>query len=1178
MSATKHKIADSRQRLRALDPSGSFIVQAPAGSGKTELLVRRFLRLLAVVEKPERVLAITFTRKAAGEMRERITSALRAAESGAEADGEYEAERLALAETVLKRSREQGWDLLRNPGRLQVYTIDSFCSRLSFMTPLLSRFGATPKTTEDPAPLYREAARRVLSRAGNGSDLGEAVTVLLGRQELRLEEVTRQIVFMLERRDQWWRSILDSSRDPAETLDDVEEAFAAMLGEHLDRLSGLLGDSLIARIEKLAVMTHLNLVEADKQPLWPTLGRGAALKDKADGQACWADAARILMTKDGRGLRKAGGISSAVGAPKGSEAKDLYLELLDDVDGLPTWKRRAVLELLAITSELPASHQFGAAAREGLMALFRVLKASVETLWFVFGERGKVDFVDVGMKAVMALGDEEAPSELLLGMDNLIDHVLVDEFQDTSLIQCNLVSALTSGFTKGDGRTLFLVGDPMQSIYRFRKAEVGLFLQAADRDRHLFRSVELEPLSLTVNFRSSREIVDWVNATFSTLMAENDEAEMGLVKYHSSVTRPDAPQGSAVEMIRWLGEEGDGLASMIADKLLPDARSRNGCVAVLVRRRKDAIPLMAALDVLGVEYRGEEMGLLSASRAVRDLQSLTRFLVHRGDRLSGLALLHSPLVGLGSDDLCRLVEPSVVAWLDAKRPDDEAEDGGEGRPVKPALPQVTELMNDEPALARLDAAVRARVEACADVIARARENLGRAPLHAIVRSVWLRLGGALLLDGADAIDAERYFDLLEQTDAAEGLDIDEFERRLFDLRASGDPSADIDLELMTIHKAKGLEFDTVVVPGLGAPGRGGSRPAMIMETDGASGLMTICAPRHERGRASEDDAKFKFLDAREKIRDDAESLRLIYVAATRARSRLLLSTGDVLRQDGEPRAGSLLGMLWPALSESVDARTADALPLTTAEGGQQVRIKAEWETRVGGYAEADLEVMTVSSVRPSRRVDKPESYAMTTAPTSLAVGTVVHGLLERIAHDGLAAWSASGLGQSQEQDRIRRRLRAEGVPVEQLDDAVAEVTRAVVNTLEDDDGRWILDDARENAHSEWRLTSYEKAGGGEIVVSNASIDRSFLDESGRRWIVDYKTDRPQEGQDAETFLDERFTHHRPQLEDYARMVAASGTDPDGTEIRIALYFPLLPIPSGGDAGRLKDEVYQETGR
>src|SRR5271170_122240 len=141
-------LPDAAVRETALDPSRSFIVAAPAGSGKTELLIQRYLRLLATVDRPESVVAMTFTRKAAAEMKQRIVNALAAAQRGEEVGHQNEQRTRVLALDVLERDALKGWGLLEDPAVLQIQTIDSLCAMLTREMPLLSDFGGNPRVEE----------------------------------------------------------------------------------------------------------------------------------------------------------------------------------------------------------------------------------------------------------------------------------------------------------------------------------------------------------------------------------------------------------------------------------------------------------------------------------------------------------------------------------------------------------------------------------------------------------------------------------------------------------------------------------------------------------------------------------------------------------------------------------------------------------------------------------------------------------------------------------------------------------------------------------------------------------------------------------------------------------------------------------------------------------------------
>jgi len=201
------KLADAEARRLALDIRRSFIVEAPAGSGKTGLLIQRFLKLLADpnVTAPEQVLAITFTKKATAEMRDRVLAQLEAAERNAPvSEAAFDQDTRSFALAVLDRDRQLEWSLLTQPARLRIRTIDSLCAEIARMLPVLSGSGGRLSPTEQAQPLYREAARRTLLLLG-GSDrtLHQAIREVLLHRDGNLSDCEQLIADMLGLRDQW---------------------------------------------------------------------------------------------------------------------------------------------------------------------------------------------------------------------------------------------------------------------------------------------------------------------------------------------------------------------------------------------------------------------------------------------------------------------------------------------------------------------------------------------------------------------------------------------------------------------------------------------------------------------------------------------------------------------------------------------------------------------------------------------------------------------------------------------------------------------------------------------------------------------------------------------------------------------------------------------------------------
>ncbi len=540
-------------------------------------------------------------------------------------------------------------------------------------------------------------------------------------------------------------------------------------------------------------------------------------------------------------------------------------EELQAIPGL----REALAALLLLPPEKYTDKQWGA-----LHAILALLKPAVAQLRILFAERGEVDFTEIAHGALRALGTPDEPTDLLLSMDVRVHHLLVDEFQDTSNSQWELLERLTAGWETDDGRTVFVVGDPMQSIYRFRDAQVGLFLHARDRG---LPNLRLERIDLSTNFRSQAAIVDWVNQVFPSVLPAFEDEASGAVAYSASVPfhTPD-PEGEP--MLHTFSDR-EAEAHRVAE-LVAEARGRT---AILVRNRSHLDAIVPALKGAGIRFRAVEIEQLGEKQVVQDLYALTRALTHLADRVAWLAILRAPWCGLTLAELSEFFEgkAELTIW---------------------------ELMQGKP-----------RFERIAEILGPALENRLRGTLRDRVEGAWLALGGpACVEDATDLEDAEIFFDELERLEEAGELeDFALLAESLGKLYAEPDVEAGPEaVEIMTIHKAKGLEFDTVIVPGLDRPPRSGMKPLFAWRSLPGGGLLI--APVDETG--GEKEPLYQYVRQLDREAEDIEAGRLFYVAATRAESRLHLLGCVKVDEDGVvkmPSRRSLLGLAWAALGERV---------------------------------------------------------------------------------------------------------------------------------------------------------------------------------------------------------------------------------------------------------------------
>ena len=767
-------IPDLAERHRALDPAQSFIVQAPAGSGKTELLIQRYLLLLAHVDHPEEIVAVTFTRKAAGEMRERVLEALAAAQAGKISESGHEQLTLELAAAALARDAKAAWRIAENPARLRIQTIDSLCASLTRQMPMLSKFGSQPDSIEDASELYLEAARAIVGLVESDDAVAQDIGRLLAHLDNNVGRIEELLADMLQRRDHWLRHV--HGRERAELEAGLQNARRAAL----ERVHDLIPGAVRAELESLADYAFGNL---GREPF------AGSIED-------WIALASLFLTGQG-GWRKK--LTKTEGFPAGKPAQPwkaralALFEVLAAHDGL-----RAALDAMR---ELPPEH-YSDAQWEALGAILRLLPRAVAQLKFVFQSREQVDFTEVSQAALRALETEQGPTDLALALDYRIRHLLIDEFQDTSISQYELAARLTAGWEAGDGRTVFAVGDPMQSIYRFREAEVGLFLRARAAG---IAGVELQAIGLTANFRSQAGIVDWVNATFAHMMPQQEDIATGAVPYTASVPTHAALDCVAVSVHPFFNGDQAGEAARVVEIVTQarrdDAQAR---IAILVRNRGHLREIVPQLKDAGLRFRAIDIEELGHRPVVQDLLALTRALSHPADRLAWLAMLRAPWCGLTLADLHVLASTYSPSPL-------MGEGRGEGDRT------IWELMNDASRIAALSPDGRTRLLRVHAVLKACLEQRCRGTLRERIAGAWFALGGpACVEDTTDLEDAEIYFEYLEtHEEAGEIADPVAFEDGLAKLYALPDLQADETLQIMTIHKAKGLEFDIVIVPGLG---------------------------------------------------------------------------------------------------------------------------------------------------------------------------------------------------------------------------------------------------------------------------------------------------------------------------------------------------------------------------
>jgi ATP-dependent exoDNAse (exonuclease V) beta subunit len=1107
--------ADEQARIDALDVTRSFIVQAPAGSGKTELLIQRYLHLLATVDNPEEVLAITFTRKAAAEMQYRVLQALLRAKRGEVPAEAHEKTTADAAVAALERDRSRRWRLIEYPARMKIQTLDSLNASISRMRPLTGSTAIANAVAEEAEvrKLYRDAAAATLDWLAELGSERDAIEKVLMHLDNNTGLYTAYLSRMLETRDQWLPFIGQGKLESSESLhlrQLLEANLERIVDGHLAATRAAVPRELLPELLPLARYSAENLAEAGDtgNPIAELVSIEALPPGRVEGGPQWLGLADLLLTKQGNWRRQ---VNKNQGFPPGDTGqKQDFHALLESLSGYD--------ELLAALHDirsLPPT-RYTDEQWAVLLALFELLPVAVAELQRMFSARRLTDYIEIAIGASDALGTAESPGDIALLLDYQVRHVLVDEMQDTSRAQYRLLEALTGGWVPGDGRTLFCVGDPMQSIYRFRNADVAQILLAREAG---IGSIVPEPLLLRRNFRSGDFLVHWFNTVFPQVLPDADDPARGAVSYAEAVP------GRGTEGDCWVypvfgsdpAAEADQGCRIIAETL---DRYPEDQMAVLVRSRTQLTELLPRLRQAGIAYQSVDIDRLTDLPEVIDLLALTRALAHPSDRIAWLAVLRAPWIGWAWSDLHTLVfnDSDSTVW---------------------------ELLQDKERIRTLSDDANASLAYAMPVLESLMTVSRSESLRDRVERAWLQLGGPAILTQAEAADnVHRYLDVLEKLEVAGTLqDVAELERQLDLERVSN--TAEARLQVMTMHRAKGLQFDHVLLFGLGRQARRSDRAVLswLDLPDSHADEEKIISPVGPRADI-ETDPIHRFIELREGQKDRHESGRLLYVACTRAKKTLHLVGHTGVAVDGEsckpPQAQSLLKLLWPAIHSEFDAALAGyRMPAADEQGGEWLepvlhRIEPPWSLPDEAVVPGGL-----PATDPPVRSDPVEFYWV--GAEARVAGTIVHRWLQRAA-DGDVTLEEGGL------EALRptsaRWLREMGFGSGAATAILDRIDSALLGVVTDPRGRWLLEG---DGHTEFAITGLIDGN-----IGSGVIDRVRVDDDGTHWIVDYKTST-HEGGNLEGFLDAELDRYRAQLMRYVALYRAYAA----VEPRCALYFPLL---------------------
>ena len=1199
MAMKMDKPADSPSRMLAVDPTQSILVQAPAGSGKTTLLTERFLTLLALVNDPGEIVAITFTKAAASEMRNRILDELEEAERESQGAGQRRHAATESAKQAWLHSESMGWKLLDQPAQLRITTIDSFCRQLALQRPLVSSLGGQLQVAEDCEDLYREAARRTLKQIGNGdAELRQALRVLLEWRDNNWPALEEELVRMLAVRDKWLQPFLFQDELSAQELREaLEKPFVEAVRLQLGELQAQVEAhrTLIEQAVQLAAFADANLTQSKYAKIGSVPDALAALNDTTQAVQLGKilDAALeltdFLLVKGGQFRSR---WTKSEGFPTTAKSQKTQIEslckLLNTADGLGP--------ALAGVRTLPTP-RYTDEEWKVIRSCFAVLRRAAAHLNVVFAESGSVDYSDVARQAlnIFASGQGEA-AEAAFSVADGIRHLLVDEFQDTSRIQYKLLGSIIDQWPDVEGRSVFVVGDPMQSIYFFRNAEAELFHRSRNYGLDL-PSGGNQPFRhapLTANFRMQQELVGRMNELFTritsagsegnflpaqaaradnpTLAGESFQLHLGFMRNKSRSNSLNENLSITAEQRQLHRQQIDEIARLcqayapqIAAAKAEDGKFR---IAILGRTKKNLVPIAAALQQAGISYRSLDLESLTDRPEVLDALALAKALLNPEDRISWLGVLRAPWCGLPLADLHLLVSADDESLLRA--------------PIPRLIAERMNLVSadSQARLAHLLAAVEFAESSRA-------QNPSTAP-GTWLESVWLQLGGSHTVTAAQRANLDLLWSTLDQLrDGEAGLLSPALDSALEGLKASPDPgsSTQYGIQLMTIHKAKGLEFEIVIVPELQSSTRKNNAEMLAWLERGTTvqdeqPTEFLVAARQPKG--GERSSNKAWVDSVIRDREQDEIARLLYVACTRAREQLHLFARLCYRDiSGELQlvdpGESLLKTAYPALEEQIvaafdrfsNAKSTRSNPPAAADQLSLAASAAELIEFPSNNPES-----STSLDLPLRRLNL-EQLAKTVSSRSSSTaaipvraelyqrqrGGLESRLLGRAIHFMLESISRLNSPKEDPIPRLRPQilatLRADGLTIPEANALLRQAEAAILTTVSSPIGRWILA-PHPSAATEPQWTGLVNGELRELrpdrlfLAGDAPLSQADASLAPVWWIIYYKSAHLATQYAAHELQDLRRLYS-PQLELYGRFLRSlKGA---AVSIRLGLFYP-----------------------
>ena len=1011
-------ISDNLAREESLNIQKSFIVQAPAGSGKTTLLTSRFMALIDAQIDLSKILAITFTKKAADEMKHRINEKLK------------------------NNNHPQA------NKSLPIMTFDAFCNQI------VNYMGEDIQVHDNPDELYYSSVSSLLS--DQDELLQEKLLIILKHLDGNLNSMLQLLSNLLQTRDQWISSVLQP------TIASNKKACTEAARQHANYILANLSAETKYRISTILQYTQKYNVEINNNFLLEESNENYIIILKIFCNIVLKSNNEWREKVDSRqGFVAVSSIKDKHEKLQAQNIKLIYKELINKLKNTKNLKIYCIMLKLIPTAKDFLENKTVMQAIEfclpRLIAHFKVIAA----------QHNKQDFLENSIQAVDIVKTQDTNFlEILENIFN-INHILLDEAQDTSLIQYNLLKAITQDWQKNDGNTLFIVGDPSQSIYKFRQAQVSLFEYIR---KFGINNIKLEPIYLTSNFRSQASIISWVNKVCFPLFPDYVDFSLGAIQYHPSVATKAADQDVNIIFVN------SDLATTQIDTMINDIKTRlisnhNFKCAILLRTRAHGATIINKLHAENISFFAESISPIMKSQIILDLLALTFAINNIYDKNHWLAALRAPWLGFTLTEIAKLSqnEEIILSLLDNATADTSfgIKCSRAYNHLITAVKEITYKKNSE-----------------------------------VMTNLWHKLNGPHTLNSViDIQSCDKFFEVLKSMD--EEVSINNLETRLTNLYIDQANTTNINeavCQIMTIHKAKGLEFDHVYLPFICQPLNKQTKKLLLWHNIINNNQDNLCIL--SSSGSIQNEKLSTYLKEVEKQKDLFESIRLFYVAITRAKKTLtLLANAEKISNT------SILASIEPHIKEVThikDTQTKQAQFLNYIPISKSIQdiqylpvVKTEWA---------------------------PQRCPINQGGSHQFFGVLIHKMLELMATFAIGNYN-------QLETHLLFYLQENNINIIQQKAYLYQIQKLYIKIINKPILQWILA-PHQDAASEL-----------DIIVDSSwyRIDRTFV-INNTRWIIDYKTGKLP----AYNYRKFLYNKYHKNLETYAKFFKE-------TKVELAIY-------------------------